>query len=52
MAAYVVYEAIHRLYDPREIHASGTLIVGAVGLAVNLASAMILHRHAKTDLNI
>lgn len=52
VAGYVVYEAIQRLYEPREIRAGATLIVGAIGLSVNLASAMILHRHSKTDLNV
>lgn len=52
VAGYVLYESIQRLRHPVEIHATGTLIVGAVGLGVNIVCASLLHHHAKHDLNI
>lgn len=52
VAGYVLYESVGRLRHPVPIHAPGTLIVGAVGLAVNIVCASLLHHHAKHDLNI
>lgn len=51
VAGYVVYEAVLRLGSPVAIHPVGTIVVGGIGLVVNLASAAILHRHSKEDLN-
>ncbi len=52
VAAYVVYEAFQRLQNPRPIHPLGTLVVGAIGLVVNIISAALLHHHSKHDLNV
>ena len=52
VAGYVLWEAIHRLRAPHAIEAKWTLIVGAIGLVVNLICAALLHRHAHHDLNM
>ena len=52
IAAYVLVEAVQRWRNPLPIHVEGMLLVGGVGLAANLASAVILHRHSKHDLNM
>lgn len=51
-AVYVLYESWLRLRDPVPIQAGLTLIVGGVGLAVNVLSALFLHHHARHDLNM
>lgn len=51
-AGYMIYKAIERLLDPVEIDALGTLAVGTLGLAVNVACAALLHRHSRHDLNV
>lgn len=42
-AAWIFIEAAHRLRAPRAIDALGPLMVAALGLAVNLGAAWILH---------
>jgi cation diffusion facilitator family transporter len=42
-AFYMIYEAIHRLTDPQEIAFDQALLVAVLGLAVNLACALILN---------
>lgn len=51
-AAWVLWEAVDRFRHPVAIDAKWTLIVGAVGLVVNLVCAALLHEHAKHDLNL
>ncbi|MFN3486412.1 MAG: cation diffusion facilitator family transporter, partial [Planctomycetota bacterium] len=52
VAGYMIYKAIERLRRPVEIDALGTLAVGTLGLAVNVACAALLHRHSRHDLNV
>jgi cobalt-zinc-cadmium efflux system protein len=52
IAAYLVYEAFQRFLQPVPIHALATLGVGAIGLAVNVVSALLLHHPSKHDLNV
>ncbi len=52
IAGYVLYEAAHRFLHPVPFDAKWTLIVGAVGLVVNVVCAALLHRHSDHDLNI
>jgi cobalt-zinc-cadmium efflux system protein len=52
LAAFVMWEAYERWRDPRAINALGVLVVGGVGLVVNILSAALLHGHAKHDLNV
>src|SRR5262245_6009476 len=52
IAAYIIWEAIARWRHPVDIHIPLMMIVGGVGLAVNILSAVFLHAHAKHDLNL
>ncbi len=52
VAGYVLIEAARRLSDPPEIDAAVVLVVGVLGLAVNLASFFLLRAGAKESLNV
>ena len=54
IAAWIVWEAIERLFNHHEIHIEGglMLIVGAIGLAVNIAAAFVLHAGSRHSLNV
>lgn len=51
-SGWIVLEAIWRFGAPSEIHGTGVLIVGALGLAVNVGSMVLLHRAAAESLNM
>jgi cobalt-zinc-cadmium efflux system protein len=50
-AITVMVEAVRRLDSPHEVSAAGVLVVGGLGLAVNLGSALAVARHARGNLN-
>jgi cobalt-zinc-cadmium efflux system protein len=52
IAGYVLYEAFRRFWNPVPIDPLWTFSVGSIGLAVNIVSAFLLHRHSKHDLNV
>ena len=54
IAAWIVWEAIERMFNHHEIHIEGSLmlIVGAIGLGVNIAAAFVLHAGSKHSLNV
>jgi cobalt-zinc-cadmium efflux system protein len=52
VAGYVLVEAGRRLSDPPEIAAGVVLVVGVIGLAVNLASFALLRPGADESLNV
>lgn len=52
LAAFIAYEAIHRLFDPPHVHAGLILAVALAGAAVNLAATMTLAGADRTSLNI
>lgn len=52
VAAYVIYEAVRRLDDPPEIASVPVLVVGVLGLAVNLVAFGMLRRGAAESLNV
>ena len=52
IAAWIFFEGYQRIWNPIEIQSSAALIVGAVGLAVNLAVAAILHGSAGHNMNV
>ena len=52
ISVYIVYEAYRRFQNPPEVATGAMLIVGAVGLGVNLAGALILRRGATESLNM
>ena len=52
-AIYIVVEAIGRLYSPVTLAYNEAIVVACVGLAVNVASAFLLHHdHEHSDHNI
>ena len=52
-AFVILVEAIGRLFNPVEIHFEEAILVAFIGLAVNIASAFLLHHdHDHSDHNI
>jgi cobalt-zinc-cadmium efflux system protein len=45
-------EAIERYFNPQPIQGQVMLIVAIIGLLANLATAVLLHRQSKGNLNI
>ena len=52
IAGLIFFEAYHRFLDPPSVNGSLMLVVGGIGLLVNLAAAAVLHRSAKENLNV
>lgn len=52
VAAYVLVEAALRLNDPPDVASVPVLVVGVVGLAVNLVAFLLLRRGANESLNV
>ncbi|HEY9493568.1 MAG TPA: cation diffusion facilitator family transporter [Intrasporangium sp.] len=52
VASYVVVAAIGRIGDPVEVQTGPMLIVGAIGLAVNLAALLLLRGGSTESLNV
>lgn len=52
IAAWIVWEAIHRFISPSEIEGGTVLIVGGIGLLVNLVAAYMLHGASGHSLNV
>ena len=52
VAGYVLVEAIRRLDDPPEVASLPVLIVGGVGLMVNVIAFVLLRQGAKESLNV
>lgn len=52
VAVYVVMEAIGRIGSDVEVQTGTMLLVGAVGLAVNLISMALLHQGSTESLNV
>ncbi|MGH7324972.1 MAG: cation diffusion facilitator family transporter [Candidatus Rokuibacteriota bacterium] len=52
VAGWIMLEAYQRLLLPRAVLAGPMLIIGALGLAVNLVSARLLHQGAAASLNV
>ena len=51
-AVVVIVEAIRRLGNPPDVVASGVIVIGVLGLVVNVVSAGALYRHAHDNLNV
>ncbi len=51
-ALFVTIEAWQRISVPKEIDASRMLVFGIIGLAANIASAVMLHREQKNSVNV
>ena len=52
VAAWITWEAVGRLGSPPEVAGKGMMFVAAVGLAVNLGSALLLARAAGHSVNM
>jgi cobalt-zinc-cadmium efflux system protein len=52
IVAIMVYEAVLRIVQPKEVLGLQMLGVALIGLAVNLASILILHGSSKEDINV
>ena len=52
VAAYVLVEAVRRLDDPPEVSSVPVLVVGTIGLAVNLIAFVLLRQGATESLNV
>ncbi len=52
VAGYVLYEAIRRLSDAPDVSSTPVLIVGVLGLAVNVVAFLLLRTGSKESLNL
>ena len=52
VAAYVFWQAAQRFSDPPDVSSGPMLGIGAVGLAANVFSAVILHKGQSESLNV
>ena len=54
IAGWIVWEAVERLVNHHEVHIEGglMLIVGGIGLLVNIIAAFVLHAGSKHSLNV
>lgn len=52
IAAWITWESIQRFISPEEIEGGTVLIVGGIGLLVNIAAAYMLHASAEHSLNV
>lgn len=51
-AIAITIEAVMRLQNPHAIDAAAVIVVGFLGLVVNLGSAMVVSRHAHHSMNM
>lgn len=51
-SGWIVWEAVHRFSSPERIDGPGVAIVGAIGLLVNVASAVAIARVRGQNLNL
>ncbi len=52
IAGYIVFESISHLRHTPEVATTPVMLVGAAGLAVNLAVVRLLHSHGSHNLNV
>ena len=52
IAAWVFFEAYHRIRDVPDVEGGLLLVVGVLGLLVNIAAAWVLHRSAEHSMNV
>ncbi len=52
IAGWIFFEAYHRFSEPPEVQGPLMLIVGGIGLLVNIAVVFILHRSAEHSINV
>ena len=52
VAAWIMIEALRRMFEPVEVLGGVMLVIALLGLAVNVAAFLILHGGSKGNLNI
>ncbi|MFP4527969.1 MAG: cation diffusion facilitator family transporter [Candidatus Kapaibacterium sp.] len=52
ISAYLIYEAIHRFYNPQPVEGTIMFIVAVVGLLGNLISVFLLRKNKGDNLNV
>ena len=52
VALWVVWSAIHRLVDPRDVDGGLVLVVALAGAAASLAASLVLARASRESLNV
>jgi cobalt-zinc-cadmium efflux system protein len=52
LAAIILYEAYHRLFEPHPVRGVPLLVIGGLGLCANAASMWLLRRDAHASLNV
>ncbi len=52
IVGWIIYEAVHRFFVPRDIMGETMLTVAAIGLVVNIIAFAILHTGDRENLNI
>ena len=52
IAAWIIWESIRRFLSPEEIEGGVVLIVGGIGLLVNVVAAYMLHGASEHSLNV
>ena len=52
ISAWIIWEAIHRFINPADIEGGWVLLVGGIGLLVNLVAAYMLHGASEHSLNV
>jgi cobalt-zinc-cadmium efflux system protein len=51
-SGWIVFEASHRVSNPADVEGGGVLIVAAVGIVINVVSALVLLRSKGRSLNM
>jgi cobalt-zinc-cadmium efflux system protein len=52
VGAYLIYEAVTRIFEPQEIEGWTVIIMAGLGLAVDLATVVLTYRGSKESMNI
>lgn len=52
LSAWIVAEAVRRLFEPVKVMGEAMLVVAVIGLAVNIWAFMVLHRGSESNLNM
>ena len=52
LAAWFIYEAIRRLFDPPEVQGLLVFITAMVGIVINIAAAWLISKANRTSLNV
>lgn len=52
LAGWLVFESVRRFQNPTDVEGGGVAVVAFLGLLVNAGSALLLHRHKGSSLNL